>query len=401
MSTHRYRWTGEISRSVGREISPGVPARGEITGTAIDQSLYTNGIFGRAGLGWTFLPGHVARVSFSPQGIFRIGDDHVPDRVDLLRLHESIQQIVAGVEYELNAFEERLSNIAFGKLYYQDVYFEGLTSRNSQQVKYKLARDSTYFGGGDALRYRFADWLTTKLSYEYATRLPRPEELFGEGVMVLSNTSLRPERSHNVNLGSRLDLRKTKAGDFMVDVNGFLRNVKDQIVMFANVQGAPYENVLDVRSLGVEGAASWDSPGRYVGLDFSCTYQDIRNASTSGVFEATNGRRMPNRPWLFGNAGARGRVRELLISEDALEPFFVSRYVHGYDRGWALANVDVTRTMRSQLSHSAGFTYSVTRPSGTVFATFEVDNLSNAGLFDNYGVQRPGRSFNFKLSGQL
>lgn len=38
---------------------------------------------------------------------------------------------------------------------------------------------------------------------------------------------------------------------------------------------------------------------------------------------------------------------------------------------------------------------------GSFNATFEVDNLTDAKLFDVYGVQRPGRSFNVKLGGQL
>jgi len=29
------------------------------------------------------------------------------------------------------------------------------------------------------LRFRWTPWLYTKVSYEYATRLPRPDEVFG------------------------------------------------------------------------------------------------------------------------------------------------------------------------------------------------------------------------------
>lgn len=401
MATHRYRWTGEKARAVGRDISPGVPARGEITGTAIDQSMYTNAVYGRTDLAWTFLPHQIARLSVTPQVVLQKGDDHVPDRVDLLGLHQDVTKVVVGAEYELNAFDERLSNVAFGKLYHQRVYYEFLNDLAGMKVKGDLDRSNTYYGGGDALRYRFTEALLAKVSYEYATRLPRGIELFGDGVLVRPNTDLKPERSHNVNLGPRLELKKTPVGAFTVDINGFLRETKDLIVFLASVQGAPHQNILDVSSRGVEGAASWDAPGRYVGLDVSCTYQDIRNATTSGVFAATNGRRMPNRPWLLGSAGARGRVANLALSGDALEPYFVSRYVHGFDRGWALGNPEFKLEMPAQLSHSAGVTYSLTGSSGQLSGTFEVDNIGNEALFDVWGVQRPGRSFGFKLSGQL
>jgi vitamin B12 transporter len=401
LATHRYRWTGEQGLRIGRDIAPGVPARGEITGVAIDRSLYTHALYGRADVAWTFIPGHIARLSVTPQAILQKGDDHVPDRVDLLGLHQQVKQVVSGVEYELNAFDGRLSNIVFGKMYYQDVFAELLNDFVGMKVKRDIRRDDAYYGGGDGVRYRFTDWLLGKLSYEYATRLPRGVELFGDGVLVGSNVDLKPERSHNVNLGPRLELRKTPAGDFTVDVNGFLRETKDLIVFLASVQDAPYQNILDVRSRGIEGAASWEAPGRYVGLDLSCTYQDIRNSSTTGVFAATNGRRMPNRPWLFGSAGIRGRFAKLMLPGDALEPYLASRYVHGFDRGWALGNPEFKLEMPAQLSHSAGVTYSLTGARGQVAATFAIDDLSDEPLFDVYGVQRPGRSFGFKLSGQI
>lgn len=401
LATHKYRWTGEQGKTIGRDIAPGVPAQGEISGKAMDESIYTHALFGRAGLSWTFLPRQIARISISPQGTFRKGDDHVPDRVDLLGLRQSVKQLIGGIDYELNAFGERFSNIAFGKFYYQAVFFEGLTERNAVRVKYSLENDATYYGGGDSMRYRFTDWLLAKLSYEYATRLPRPDEMFGDGVLVITNVDLKPERGHNVNLGPRLELPRTVAGAVTAEVNALLRETKDQIQMFANVQGAPYENVLNVRSLGIEGMASWESPGRYVGVDFSATYQELRNTSDSGRYEATKGRRMPNKPWLFGSAGLHGRAPELFLPGDALEPFANTRYVRGYDRAWALGNPDFKLDMPSQWSHTVGITYSLTRPFSSLFGTFEIDNFTDEALYDNYGVQRPGRSFAFKLSGQL
>src|SRR5262249_1909021 len=155
-----------------------------------------------------------------------------------------------------------------------------------------------------------------KVSYEYAVRLPRIDELFGNAVLIESNTELRPERSHNLNLGPRLELRRTSWGELTVDANGFLRETKDLIVLLASAESAPYANILDVRSYGIEGGASWDSPERYVGLDGSITYQDIRNATRTGPFAGTKDKRMPARPYLFGSLGVRGRAPNLLFERD-------------------------------------------------------------------------------------
>ncbi len=50
-------------------------------------------------------------------------------------------------------------------------------------------------GVGDALRFRFTPWLYAKASYEFATRLPDPDELFGNGILVHANLDLDPEIS--------------------------------------------------------------------------------------------------------------------------------------------------------------------------------------------------------------
>ena len=34
-------------------------------------------------------------------------------------------------------------------------------------------------------------------------------------------------------------------------------------------------------------------------------------------------------------------------------------------------------------------------------ATLEIDNVTDAKVFDNFGVQRPGRAFYLKLTGEL
>ena len=34
-------------------------------------------------------------------------------------------------------------------------------------------------------------------------------------------------------------------------------------------------------------------------------------------------------------------------------------------------------------------------------ATLEVDNLTDAKVFDNFGVQRPGRAFYLKITGEM
>jgi hypothetical protein len=55
----------------------------------------------------------------------------------------------------------------------------------------------------------------------------------------------------------------------------------------------------------------------------------------------------------------------------------------------------------AQVTHSAGVTWSWSESFGRVTTSAEVDNLTGAKVFDNFGVERPGRAFYFKIAGEI
>lgn len=91
-------------------------------------------------------------------------------------------------------------------------------------------RSTQKFGVGLALRQRFADWSYGKLSYEWATRLPRPSEYFGDSAFILESLNLLPERSHNLNLSLVLDGPDTASGSFQASALFFLRETENLIL---------------------------------------------------------------------------------------------------------------------------------------------------------------------------
>ena len=54
----------------------------------------------------------------------------------------------------------------------------------------------------------------------------------------------------------------------------------------------------------------------------------------------------------------------------------------------------------SQLTHGAGLTYSLRRSWSSVATTLEVQNATNARVFDFYGQERPGRSYFLKVTAE-
>ncbi|MET0342361.1 MAG: TonB-dependent receptor plug domain-containing protein [Polyangiales bacterium] len=398
LSTTKFDWAGRRGLPVGRPLADGSPARGELGGAAADQSLYEDGIYARTQLSYTPTEGQTVRVAVTPQFTTRTGESHLPTAgFDRLSLRNKVLALVSGIEYELSLFDDRLSNLVFGKSYFMNVTAED----NMRGVTFERTRKDAYWGGGDAVRLRFSRWLLGKASYEYAARIPRPDELFGNGVLIIANDELKPEVSHNVNVGPRLETKRTRFGDFMLDVNGFMRDSRDLILLLAGRQQYPYTNLGRAKGFGIENAASWSAPGRWVGLDGTFSYQDVRNRAEKGAFATQNGQRIPSRAYMFASWSGRVRIPNLPRIEDALEPFYIGRWTHGYYTGWALGTADSRQRVPNQISHNVGVTYTLVRDLGRVGATFEVSNVSDAELYDVFGVQRPGRAYYLKLTGHL
>jgi len=390
-----YNWRGERVRKRA--------TAGEIESKPHDQTVWQHSIFGRAISSWTISPQHAVRLSLTPAYTTRTGDERIqadPDARDALTAQRDLFTLVTGLEYEVNLFGEQLSNILFVK----DYYYSAQSEERLPGDIYKKRDSRTHSQGvGDSLRLRITPWLYTKLSYEFATRLPTPYEVFGNGVLIMANLDLEPEVSHNGNIGPRIELPRTAIGSIVLDVNAFVRSSKRLIILLGSEQRFfSYQNVYSALGMGIESALNWSSPGRWVSLDGMLTWQDQRNNSESGTFADFKGDRIPNRPYLFGSWGARGRVPNLPGKSDTLEPFYFGRYMHSFFRGWESQGLrQFKQTVDSQITHSVGLSYILTRDWGRLATTAEIDNLTDAKVFDNFGVQRPGRAFYIKLSGEL
>lgn len=385
-----YDWFGR------RIVSNNQP--GEVDNVPRDQAFWQGTFFGRATATWAAVEGHVLRVSTAPAFTSRDGEERrtasgVRDRQDVPR---ELFALNSGLEYEANLFGGRLQNIASAKSYLYASRSEDLSTGQRVRV------DRRPLGVGDAVRYRVSDWLYAKASYERATRLPGPDEVFGDGALIGANTALQPEVSHNVNLGPHIELRRTSAGDIVVDADTFLRDTDNLISVIPAALNSTYQNVGSARSLGFEAGGSWVLPGRWLALDGSFTYNDLRNTSTGGTFERERGDRIPSRPWLFGSWGARLRFKGLPGPADSIEPFYVGRYVHSFYRAWESQGAAAFKqVVDAQTTHVAGVTWTVFADGARVASTVEVDNLTDARVFDVFGAQRPGRQFFIKSAIEL
>jgi vitamin B12 transporter len=387
-----YDWNGEIVRDRARP--------GELGEDPTFQRTRETGVFARLGVERALGATQRIRATLAPTVAQRGGDDFLdpnPTGRDPLSARRDLWQLVTGVEHELGALGDRVKNVAFVKHYAMQTDAEDVrTGFVFVPVEHGLQR----FGAGDGFRYQLTPRLALKASYEWATRLPSRDEVFGDGILIQPNLELAPERSHNANLGARYDA-DGRLGEVAAEVNLFARLADGLIVLLGDDRYFTYQNVYAARIVGVEGSGAWTSPRRWLGVEGTVTVQDIRNASSEGTFAAFEGDRIPNRPWLLAAASATARTTGLVLAGDELIVFASSRYVHEFFRGWESAGLrEYKQVVPSQLVHGVGITYAM-RGVTPVVTTLEVQNVTDARAYDSFGAQRPGRAIYLKLSAEL
>lgn len=389
----RSRWSYDWD---GRRVRERPQPIGELGDQVSDITFREHNALTRANFVYPVAEGHQLRLSFAPNYARRTGENRLFDDSqirDPSSFPHTLLTLVTGLEYELDALEGQLENVLFVKDY---VYAaRGFTTYARRYTP--VERDSHTQGFGDALRFRFTDWFWAKASYEYATRLPNPIELFGDGALIRANPELEPETGHNVNVGAALQLKRTPAGSVRGELNGFLRDLDRLIVHLpGDANRSTHLNVNAARATGLEAAAGWTSPGQYLWLDVNTTWMSFRNLSDSGSFAPFEGDRIPNRPWFFANASARLQFTSVNAPEDELSLTWHTHYMHSFFRGWESAgDPNEKQTIPDQTLHSAVLTYLV-RATCTISSSLEVYNVADSKTFDFFGVQKPGRAFYFK-----
>jgi outer membrane cobalamin receptor len=304
---------------------------------------------------------------------------------------------ILGFAYQQEFFDKKLVNTFFAKY-----YGLGLERKKWVDTGYQVL-DSTFnnYGYGIASRYKLLPDLGIKISLEHAYRLQEVEEVFGDGLNVQPNPDLKPESSDNVNLGAYYGVRFGKH-KFFIEASGFYRNAVDFIypVPDQRSKALKNENKSSVRVTGFEGEFRYDYAD-FLSFNINATYQSAVNmtkfgntASTS--YEATYKNKIPNQPWMFGNANLSLGKSNVFGKGTRLQFNWFSQYVHWFYLTWeAFGNVNGKSTIPNQLIHNASLSYSFAN--GKYNISGECRNLTDDLAFDNFRLQKPGRSFSVKL----
>ena len=364
----------------------------------------------RSNLSYDIFSGHRLSVNHVYYTIDRDDEDLLrPVANGSLKTISDLQKQITAFNYEAQLFGDQLKTNLFLKYYQQNVgrttpvvsTVGGQSVVNTERSDKKI--DATGFGL--AASYSLNPKVVLIASAEQAVRMPGDTEILGDpNENVLSNFSIRPEVARNINLGFRLGHFEIEKHRITISGNAFSRNIKDRIVRQVNstlsdqeVEVSPFMNIGRAKSIGFEAELGYAYSNR---LNVMFTFSKFNSVFKQGDASVTGqrltqyeGEQLPNEPFFTMNGNAQYRLSHVLQKNSLLNLFYNFGYVAPFRTVWPESEWFTTPT---QFAQDLGLSYRF--PDRKLVISLDAKNVLNAEIYDNFGVQKPGRAFFVKLN---
>jgi len=305
--------------------------------------------------------------------------------------------IITGLTYEAKFNDDKVVNFLGVKAFHTHAEITALNVFNVQDTPETEGNTSTKFGASEAIRWRIWPFFNLKASYQRALRVPTPDELFGDGVLVTPSGDLKPEASNNFNLGFYIDKRGFLGLErVQFDVNGFYMDVTNMIRLMRNVLEMGYENLGEVEIKGVEAELKVDFTKKLFAYA-NITYQDARDvmekAAGANFANSTKGLRVPNMPYFFANFGLEYHAEHLLGKNQFSKIYWDAKFTEQTYYNWKVSNRQ-SRVIPQNFVQDIGIQHSF---NNQYIFTFEVHNLFDNEVWNLYRMPLPGRTVHVKF----
>ena len=304
--------------------------------------------------------------------------------------------IVSGLTWEAKLFGRKLTNMFSAKYFHLHSEIEDLTSYEMIEAPKKKSNTTSQIGWIEAMKYEPFRGFHLKVSYQRAIRLPNSQELFGDGIITFPAAGLKPEKSHNFNLGFLIDKNDVLGlSRLQFEVNGFYMQVSDMIKLMKQHMAAGYVNAEKVHIKGIETELKLDiSPTVYTYGNL--TYQDVRDVLDylpgTQAPNPTKGLRLPNIPYLFANFGAEYHS-DRLFKNWYVKAFWDGKFTEEFFYFWELTELQKRRIPRSFVNDiGLLLTYK-----NKYSIALECHNLMNKEVWDQFRQPLAGRTFHLKF----
>jgi outer membrane receptor protein involved in Fe transport len=307
-------------------------------------------------------------------------------------------QNIFGLGLNSKLFNDKLDIQAFYKSYYYNAESIDFLASGATEIPIRSVND-TNSGFGFGAKYDLSATVFLRASFERAVRLPTEREVFGDFIGTVPNFVLRPEKSNNINLGVQYNKRFDNDLYLSLRVDGFIRDQEDLIrITQFGAEGAQFVNEDEVENKGVEFALRID-PFKTLSINGNFTYQSseiISSGNSSGG--SLDKPQVPNIPTLFYNINANYTFENIFNSDNSLQ----LTWTYLFTDEFSINEVDDIDTANpdfiipKQNVHNAGIIYNM--PTNGLVLSFNVQNVFNELVYDNFRIPRPGINYAFKIN---
>lgn len=404
---NQYDWSGNPIKDADGNIikyNSGAEVASQKTLEINDDKSY--GV--RANLGYEFIENNTILVNFFYNKFERsVSDELQPKVIELLMNTRDLDKSILALAYENLAFDGRLRTNVFFKRYNQKAISKepfidkSIPLVGSLYKENRITKNVNYNGYGAALSYRILPKIHALVSAEKAVRMPSELELFGNNTSnLLSSFDLEPEKSTNVNIGFNAGPFVFNEHSIGLNVTFFYRNTQGMIRESVDSRGifTQYENLDDVLSKGIDTELSYSFKERLF-FNFSISKFDVlfnKEFDKNGAQYLYYKTQIRNEPSFKFNANLSYTFLNVFTKDASLNVYYNVYYVKKFLRNWSNvggANLDEIPT---QYPNDFGLAYQLPNRKTTI--SFDAKNIFNQHIYDNFGLQKPGRAFYCKLT---
>lgn len=409
----RYNWDGTllVKNSEGPPetygYEPGKGQQGDAVMSDIDRTISNV----RTNLAYTVLSGHRISLNHKFEKSNRNDKDLLnPARSKWITQNDLMTNIWA-MNYESDLFNGKLKTNIFGKYaIYQTDQQTPVSETNGVMTfqKSKATRDNKGFGG--TLSYQMITNGFLIASAEKSFIMPTERHIYGEPENnLLANPGILPEMTINYNLGARYSVAKSERHKFYFYGNAFWRNGYDKIIQqtrvdpviegrenqVEDIQVTQFVNLSKTQSVGFEGEINYVFDNKLNAmLNFSRFNSLFKvRQDERGNPHSLYDKQVPNEPFFTVNANVQYRFNNVFQKRSILNVYYNAGYVAPFSTIWIESEWFTTPT---QFYHDLGTSYRF--PGGKLVASLDCKNILDAEVYDNFGVQKPGRAFYFKIN---
>lgn len=378
-SSRKYNWNGEyVKNNIG---TSGELLRYKSLLTYHDRSFVNNTSFS-----YKLSPYQNIVLNNTYSYYRRVGTDNVNPYEIPYNEPNILNKNILGLSYEVKLFSDRwLTNILYKN------YWMNLKSAEAQYSKYQeIESKYQHQGAGISSTFFVTKYFQIKASFEKTYRLPQASETLGDGLLILNNAKLKPEESNNFNFGLLWN-RTINKHTLNIEGNYFYRKSNNLIRLNVDNVTSHYENLFNVEGSSYNLDFSYKLRDKF-SVNLNGTYLlDINKSDRYGFYNT----RIPNKPYLYGNILLSYTTAPILGNNDRVTINWNTNYVHEFYLAWPNMGLSEEKyTIPMQLSNNVSLLYQLYK---NISISFSCNNLMDAQLYDNYALQKPGRSFMFKV----